>query len=93
MTILSTPSTRTDTGLSFDCADPLMVRAELLIIGETRQGSAPLGALVDGVMIDMGLISTALLAELEQRAEPHATLRAAHFAGGTVARKVPVIRG
>lgn len=65
--------------------DALVVRADVLINGE--QGR--LGAVVDGIMLDLGRIEPNALEQLA--AHTHIEVEAAHPGGGTVRRRVPIV--
>lgn len=64
--------------------DPLMVRADLVIRDAGR-----LGAIVDGMIFDLGLVDDHLVATFANHA--YIEIRADHFDGGVVRRRVPVV--
>lgn len=78
-------------GVEITCEDPLIVRADLLVVADqAHQRGATLGAVIDGVMTDLGLISDDVLAALARTSD--AAIHAPHFAGGHVTRRVPITR-
>ena len=69
-----------------ECQDPLLVRADVLVIDQDRN---QLGAVVDGVMADLGALRDEQVACFAGHTQ--ALLHARHFDGGSVQRHVPII--
>lgn len=74
---------RTET-LSLQARDPLVVRADMLVRTAER-----LGAVVDGIMLDLGILDEALLLSIADAS--HLEVRADHHDGGVVSRRVPIV--
>jgi len=72
---------------SIECHDPMIVRADVLVIDRDTRA---LGAVVDGVMADLGLLSEDVMNDLVARS--HAVVGARHFNGGHVSRSIPIIK-
>ena len=76
---------RSETQVWVTASDPLYVRADLLIEREGR-----LGAVVDGILLDLGRLNDELQAAIDLASQVH--VRAGHYLGGLIERTVPLVR-
>lgn len=75
---------RSETKVWVTASDPLYVRADLLVRQENH-----LGALVDGVMLDLGIINDDLASAMSLASQVF--VRAGHVMGHQIERRVPIV--
>lgn len=75
---------RSETKVWVTASDPLYVRADLLVKRENH-----LGAMVDGMMLDLGVIGDDLANAMSLTSQVY--VRAGHVCGHQIERRVPIV--
>jgi hypothetical protein len=75
---------RAETRVWLTTSDVLYTRADLLVRQDDR-----LGAVVDGILLDLGPLNEQLLAAMAFTNSVH--MRADHYLGGLVERQIPLV--